>query len=321
MTVSDYRASLRSQLADAAAAAVAMLRGERAPDAVALVAALEAASLLDEVTVGPEQRVARAAVLAAAQGSAALPWLTSTALDLRPAPMPDDELERHAEVQRWLTLAALLPLLPTGAAQRVQAALDDVEGQLVARPDAYADLAPLARWTLDQLDLAGEHPACVLLRELEDTASALPVSVGAVERAYQRAQAQRFPAPAPWLTVATDRLNRRWSACLSGQQQAPMLAYATDQGHVSAPPARQVVWEGGGEFELCLVVDAGGLFLELMPAADATLSLDGSALASVAPLVEGARCWALPRVLPDGPLALRLEVEGGDHRILLGRDD
>jgi hypothetical protein len=321
MTTSDYRSALRAQLADAAPAAVAMLRGERPPDAVVLLAALEAASLLDEVTVGADQRAARAAVLAAAPGSAALPWLTGTALDLRPVLMPDDELERHTEVQRWVSLAALLPLLPAGASRRVQEALDDIQGHLVAHPDAYGDLAPLARWTLDQLDLPGGHPAVLLLRELEATQDTVPLPAAAVARAYQRAQAQLFPVPASWLNALISRVRGDVAAFLDTQRLAPVQAFATDQGLVAAPRARQLLWEGGGQFELCLVVDARAVVLELMPAAAAILRLDGQALPPAPSLVEGACCWALPKVLPDGPLELRLEVEGAEHRILLGRDD
>ena len=193
MTATDYRASLQAQLDIAAEAVIEMLRGVREPDVVVLVAALEAASLLDDVTVGPAHRAARAQVLDAARGSSVLAWLGGTALDLRLDPLPEDDLEREARLHQWVTLAALVPLLPRGAARRVEAFTDEIRGQALARPDAFADLAATAGWIRDQLDLPEDHPAMGLLEDLATEAEAVPAE--AVARGYAAARARLVEPP------------------------------------------------------------------------------------------------------------------------------
>jgi hypothetical protein len=172
-TPADYRASLREQLAVAGPAALDMLNGSAALDVPTLVAAAQAAGLLDHVTVGePALRTLRRQLVEAIRRSplleAALEQLDLSATAYK---MTGLDLDDQQEVLHQLIgMAGLVQILPEALAERLEAPLILAEGTALASPELVASLASMAGWIADQLDLDADHRVSLLLSAFEDAA-------------------------------------------------------------------------------------------------------------------------------------------------------
>jgi hypothetical protein len=188
MTAPDLCAMLREQLTIAGPAALSMLRSEKTSDSVVLVAALEAVSLLTSDTVGEEHQTLQAEILSACSTSPTLSWLIHEGLSLdRPETLPAEPLQQSNAFYRWLTLASLHPLLSDQEAEPVQRVLDDLQGQILAGPERFAALSPLAEQVIEELGLSEDHAAVALLEDLADASVAAAAPLPDVERAYAAA--------------------------------------------------------------------------------------------------------------------------------------
>lgn len=316
MTDPTYRESLLARLELAGPVAVPMLLGQAELDLFVLTAALEAATLL-EPTLPEDPRVT--AVLTAVPGSVAMEPLAEAILTMPPLEPPPQgqELERHDWLHGVVETAALRPLLPAPAAERLRLLLEDLEGRVLAWPEGYVDLAPASEWLVDELRLPATHAARSVLDELAFTASALaePLPTAATRAAFAAVDATlraRWRSPfsgwAEWL-----RELPRVAEWLVPQLDAPVLAAAAGPTAPADPASRLLLWSGPGEAELTLVHLRGEVFLEVYPPQDAAPSLGGRSLVP-ASTVPDVRAWALPADRP-GDAVLRCTVAGAELSI------
>jgi hypothetical protein len=149
-----------------------MLWGREPLDAVLLLAALEAACLLDEKTAVESSVVElRATLLETARSSSLLTEL-GEALDLELIPWPasDDASEREIVLQQLVSVIAIRGLLPEPVAARVDLVSEHAMHALAADPGLALGLEEQAGWLADQLDLDPEHPVMRFLGELRQLA-------------------------------------------------------------------------------------------------------------------------------------------------------
>ena len=321
-TPADYRASLREQLAVAGPAALDMLNGAAVLDVSTLMAAAQAAGLLDHVTVGePALRTLRRQLVEAMRRSslveAALEQLdlSSTAYAMEGLELDDQQEILH----QLVGLAGLAQVLPEALADRLEAPLVQAEGTALANPELVAPLASMAGWIADQLDLDDDHRVNLLLSAIEESAladevvldePALARGMAAAGASFRRtrlsAWIDTFTQIGPWIA---DRL----------RQDEPLVAHcADDQPRSEANPVRVRIASMDDE-ELYLTSHSGRLFLEWDGPSEraperVTLEPSGGDLQAEEQLFEeGTRLWSLG--WPPSDVHVRcLVLHRGDER-------
>ncbi len=261
----DLRASLRGQLEASGPAALAMLSGQAPLEPETLRRALQAAGLLDDVTVGdPALRALRRTLVHRARGSE-LARRGLEGLDLDPAGYaldPESLGEPEAFLLRLLGLAALVELDLPGVTALIEPALTQAEGVALMEPARAVPLASLAARLGDLLDLDEEHRAAALLLALEESALATPLALDrdALARGMAAAgallQRSRLRAWIEQIASSARTLAERLEA-----EQPLVAAAAGHQGRRDAVPARVPLLDSPRE-ELFLTSHAGVLYLE-----------------------------------------------------------
>jgi len=318
----DYRQSLQEQLAVAGPLALEILDGAADLDVSILMAAAQAAGLLDHDTVGDRAlRTLRRELVDALARSPVTPQAID-ALELSTAAYAFDGLsldDQQELLHQLVGLAGLAEALPDALAERLEAPLMQTEGTALTAPDQLVALAPLAEWFADQLDLDDEHRVNLLLSAFEDAAladevvldePALARGMAAAAASFRRtrlsAWIDRFAQVGPWIA---DRL----------QQDEPLVAHcAADEPRADANPVRVRI-SATPEEELFLTSHGGRLYLEwdgpsgLAPER-AILEPSGVQLeAEDEVFEEGTRLWCLGWP-PGQPVRSVVLHRGGERR-------
>ncbi len=322
----DYQSTLREQLSQAAPAALEMLAGSAPLDPVILLAAAQAAGLLDRTTVGePELRQLREALVEALRASDMLSQALGY-LELGPgryALEGSEPHEREETLHQLVALAALSEVGPPSVGEGVEAALCFAEGTALLEPQEAASLAPLAGWMADQLGLDDEHRVSRLLRVFEDAALAEDIALdeAALRRGMAAAAANlRRSRLAAWI----DKLAQCARKLAEGLRHAePQVAQcAADQPRSQAIPARNKLSTQDGE-ELFLTVHGGSVFLEWDGPPQrrperATLEPAGVELLPETELFEeGTRLWSMGWPPAQAVEYVVLHRTGGSTRVEL----
>lgn len=306
----EYRDSLREQLRLVAPHALHMLAGDAPFDPVVLLAALQSAALLDPTTAGePALRELRASVLAAARGSRLMGELPGV-MKLEPAPWPDPgQAEREERLHQLVSLAAIQPMLPLAARERIQENLDHALAMIASDPRPFQDITASAAWLSDQLDLEPGTPVACFLSEIRFFEQPPVLSNVAWDRAMARARAELLPSPVQRLL---DILRAWWGPGVSLSAEPVRLAAQGDEPALE--PTRRLVLrqDAQAQEELNLLTIGDCLVLEWYGAARpecATLEPGSVALQAIQdPMLARFR---LPTTLPEQPPRVILTFADG----------
>lgn len=300
-----WREALRDDLRVAGPPAVQMLDGDLPLDPTALLAALQAAGLLDEATAGdPELARLRDHLVHAVRRRPERvdEALRALDLDIGLAAAEDRVDALHAVV----ALGGLANALPPGRARaRVEDALAREEAEVALLDDGDAELAEAAARIADALDLAEDHPLATILALLAEPAPA--PSEAAFAEGVRRAEARLFPSLLDaWVTRLT-RLPGELGAWVRGVAAQPVLAFG-GAGEPEPIPERRLLARTD-EAEVCLLRIGGSLAIEWAgegaPPVGAVLNPGATALASAPALVGGSAVW-LFGAPPDGAPSVTL---------------
>ena len=325
----DFRATLREQLAVAGPAALEMLAGAAPLDAAILIAAAQAAGLLDHVTVGePALRSLRSELVdALARSSRVALALDQLELSTAAYTLDVDVLDDQQEtLHQLVSLAGLAEALPEALAVRVEAPLVLAEGTALMAPDRVAPLAPLAAWLSDQLDLDDGHRVHLLLSAVEDAVvgceAALDEAAMARGMAAAAARARR-PRLAAWIEL----LSRISPGLVEPFHHGGALVArcAAEQPRTEAHPVRVEI-ESSDPEGLYLTAHDRRLFLEWdgpegRAPERATLEPGGIELEEEQELFEpGTRLWSMSLPPATSVRRVRLHRGGGWREVAFGED-
>ena len=325
-----YIHSLWAQLEEAGPAALQMMRGDTSIDPLVLLAAVQAASLLQGKAPQDNGRGAalQALVLAAGPTSSALAEAVG-ALDLEPdavdvgaegswASGADggtdlDELASGDDLDerfhRLVVLAALLPWVPAAAAALLQPVVDRNLWLLMAHPLDFVTLTRQARFLDRTLALPEGHPAGELLGAAAvcEDASAMPLEVGQGSRVMELAERRLRLSPGSSLVAWLGDVALGLARWLEAQLALPVPATTATAGSHRPPPRYLVARDATGD-EVTFAVHRGQVRLEWTgegAAPESAQVVPGGGPLQRVSSVAGSAAWELVAP-PDGGDGVRL---------------
>jgi hypothetical protein len=320
-----YRARLAQQLELVGPTALEMLAETTPVDPTLLMAALEAATLLSDHTTPTAVAPLRAQVLREVERSSVVDRLVREHLSPAPLDWPDhDPLEREARVQELVALAGLRTLVSSSERWRLDHILDDATASFELYPESFADLAEVAIYLDDELDLAPSHTVSAFLDALRLTAVVAdePIEEAAFEAAFQAARASVSTSDSSTLATKWSELwagfGQRVRQLVEAVEAQPALALAADGSDETAVPRERIVlWRGDGRGELNLVAADHELQVEWFgqpgDASPDRVELVDLVLQEVESPLLGARLWRVPKTPPNAPFKLVLSF--GDDQV------